>query len=103
MSYERVYRKALVSNRWTFTRAYKALAPLSDDVPTASSRFPWAYRFPLPGDCINLIGVMFPPSSSGDPISNAYGVMANKQYGRLDCYGTDYVEALKNSCCFWEG
>ncbi|MDR2432489.1 MAG: hypothetical protein LBD34_01925 [Puniceicoccales bacterium] len=40
MSYERVYRKALVSNRWTFTRGYKALAPLADDGQNPSS-FPW--------------------------------------------------------------
>jgi hypothetical protein len=63
MCYERVYRKALASNRWSFTRAYSALAPLSDNASDVSF-LPWCYRFPLPSDCINLIGVLFPRGSS---------------------------------------
>jgi hypothetical protein len=95
MCYERVYRKALVANRWSFTRTYKALAPLSD-APTA--HLPWRYRFPLPSDCINLIGVIFPPDGSdgGDPIAIAYAMVPNNQYGRLDSYGTDYE--LRDGC-----
>jgi hypothetical protein len=92
MSYERIYRKALVSNRWTFTRAYKELAPLREEVPES---FPWAYRFPLPSDCINLIGVIFPPGG-GDPISNSHAIAVNNQYGRLDSYGLDYE--LRDGC-----
>jgi hypothetical protein len=98
MCYERVYRKALVSNRWSFTRAYKALAPLSDNASEDSS-LPWHYRFPLPSDCINLIGVLFPRDSSdggGDPIATAYAIMPNNQYGRLDSYGLDYE--LRDGC-----
>jgi hypothetical protein len=96
MSYERIFRKALVSNRWTFTRAYGALVPLSEK---ASPTFPWTYRFPLPSDCINLIGVMFPPASGDDgvdTISSAHGIVPNNQYGRLDSYGTDYE--MRDGC-----
>ena len=96
MSYERIFRKALVSARWTFTRTYGALVPLSEPPP---SSFPWRYRYPLPADCINLIGVLFPPGSSDDsvdPISSSYAIPGNNQYGRLDSYGTDYE--MRDGC-----
>jgi hypothetical protein len=96
MSYERIYRKALVSNRWTFTRTSGTPVPLSEDT---SGHFPWCYRYPLPSDCINLIGVLFPPDSRDDgvdPRANGYAIVPNAQYGRLDSYGTDYE--LRDGC-----
>jgi hypothetical protein len=101
ISYRRIFRKALVSNRWTFTRTYGALVPLSEkDSPS----FPWTYRFPLPSDCINLIGVMFPPDSRDDgvdTIASAYGIVPNNQYARRDSYGMDYERRDGCVCANW--
>jgi hypothetical protein len=99
ISYERIYRKALVMNRWSFTRAYKVLDPLGDNQSDPKTHL-WVYKYKLPADCINLIGVMF--SDGGEePVSMAYGINPMCQNGRLDSYSTNYE--LRDGCVYANG
>jgi hypothetical protein len=87
-SHQPATRRHDLRNKWRFGHragAYKTLGPIRKEESSSS----WASRFPLPADSINLIGVRF-PAGGGDPISNAHGINANDQNGRLDSSGTAY-------------
>jgi hypothetical protein len=95
VSYERIYHTALTANRWSFTLVRKLLAPLADYHPLPHGDM-WAYKYQLPADCINFIGVMF--SYGDDGVSLSAGYWPVEQGGRLDRYSVEFEE--RDGCIY---
>jgi hypothetical protein len=94
-SYEQVYGKCLASNCWSFSKTSVIVDPLADYHPDPKTS-PWAYKFKLPFDLLNLMGVIFP--NGHDQISMAYGITPWGSSGRLDSYSTAY--AMEDGCLY---
>ena len=88
LHYERIYRECLTRCRWSFTRSFRYLVPDASYQPVPG-RLPYAYRFVLPEDFINLIGVLV-PNREQDPVSLFYGYSIPQTMGRLDAYAVNY-------------
>lgn len=88
LHYERIYRECLTRSRWSFTRCFRYLVPDASYHPEAGL-LPYRYRFVLPEDFVQLVGVII-PNREQDPISSFYGFSVPQALGRLDCYSSEY-------------
>lgn len=88
LHYERIYRECLTRCRWSFTRVFRYLVPDASYHPEPN-KMPFSYRFVLPEDFVNLIGVIA-PNREQDPISMFYGFSMPQTMGRLDAYMVNY-------------
>jgi hypothetical protein len=78
--YEETYLKALSTGRWSFSLSYALLSPDASYHPPPGGAV-WAYRFPVPSDCINVLGIRAPDGGVDTTISPGTYVYQSKLNG----------------------
>jgi hypothetical protein len=86
LHYERIYQYSLCRARWSFSRV---LGELAADADYDGKNQPFNFRFPLPSDCVNLIGVLY-PNQQNCTFNSRFSGFFPIQFGRLDNYQCTY-------------
>lgn len=90
--WDAVRRKCLRRGKYNFSVTRAELAAQAEGSPGWVSPYPYAYRFPLPTDCLRLIEILGPASVVDCYVSERRGILANSAGPVFIRYVADIVE-----------